>query len=272
MELSKDINIGGTFMRLSERPFTQKVNVGDDPIANNIFGLDVNYTKEAPWITKALDKLPLYQTKEPSSVSLTAEGAWLKPGHSKALNSVDGDGDKGGTVFLDDFEGSINSLDLRFSPVNWALASTPNTPLFPEATLINDLQYGKNRARTAWYRIESVLQNEADDNGIYTTRFFDRDIFRNRTPQNGVGNLGLQTFDIAFYPEERGPYNFDVEPTTTSAGIDIAAGGPMDGSLLEPQTRWGGIQRKLSTTNFEQANNLSKFFVCFYILSKIDYK
>ncbi len=264
-ELSKDINIGGTFMHLSERPFTQKVNVGDDPISNSIYGLDLNYSKEAPWLTKALDKLPLYQTKEPSNISLTAEGAWLKPGHSKALNSVDGDGDKGGTVFLDDFEGSINSLDLKFSPVNWALASTPNTPLFPEATLINNLDYGKNRAKLAWYRIEADLQNRSanpQDDGIYTTRFFETDIFKNRTSQNGVANLGLQTLDLAFYPSERGPYNFDIEPTATSAGIDIA--GQIDGSLNDPETRWGGIQRKISTTDFEQSNIE---FIEFWMLS-----
>lgn len=67
---SKDVYVGTTFMKLFERPFTQKVNLGEDPINNNIYGLDFGITKPAPWITRTLDKLPLYSTKDPSRWSL----------------------------------------------------------------------------------------------------------------------------------------------------------------------------------------------------------
>lgn len=62
-------------MHLRERPFTQKVNIGDDPIANTIMGLDVKYETNAPWLTKALDKLPIYSTKEIIHFYLCRNGA-----------------------------------------------------------------------------------------------------------------------------------------------------------------------------------------------------
>jgi cell surface protein SprA len=38
-------------------------------------------------------------------------------------------------IYIDDFEGTRNSIDLRFPFISWALASTPQgNGLFPEAT------------------------------------------------------------------------------------------------------------------------------------------
>ena len=43
-------------------------------------------------------------------------------------------------IYIDDFEGTTSSIDLRFPFVSWALASTPQgNGLFPEATLTNNL-------------------------------------------------------------------------------------------------------------------------------------
>ena len=37
-EVNDNLTVGGTFLNLFERPFTQKVNIGDDPINNKIYG------------------------------------------------------------------------------------------------------------------------------------------------------------------------------------------------------------------------------------------
>ena len=47
-QLNDQIILGGTYMHLWERPITQKVNMGDDPINNRIVGLDASYDAEAP--------------------------------------------------------------------------------------------------------------------------------------------------------------------------------------------------------------------------------
>jgi cell surface protein SprA len=47
-----------------------------------------NFTKDADWLTRLVDKLLLIQTKEPSKVNLTTEVAVIQPGHSKYINNL----------------------------------------------------------------------------------------------------------------------------------------------------------------------------------------
>jgi cell surface protein SprA len=54
--------------------------------------------------------------------------------------------------------------------------------------------------------------------------------------------------DVAYYPEERGPYNYDTYPSSYSAGVEP------DGTLADPESRWGGIMRRIETSDFETAN------------------
>lgn len=44
-DFSKDFQIGGTFMHLSEQPLTTKVNMGSEPLNNTIWGLNINWKK-----------------------------------------------------------------------------------------------------------------------------------------------------------------------------------------------------------------------------------
>ncbi|MCB0555968.1 MAG: cell surface protein SprA, partial [Phaeodactylibacter sp.] len=255
-EIDKNFNIGATYLQLFERPFTQKVNVGDDPINNKIFGLDLNLSREAPWLTRAVDAIPFISTKEASSINVTAEAAALKPGHARAINL--NTQDKGGVVYIDDFEGSGSAFDLRVPTNRWYLASTPqndeanNNPLFPESALINDLRNGANRALLNWYRIDPGARGSGDNNNPYTSQVPQVEVFPNLqiTPDQ-LPNI--QTLDLAYYPQERGPYNFDLPqgyPGYTS-GVDAS-----DGSvrLRDPRTRWGGIMRDLTTNDFQTAN------------------
>ncbi|NUO01501.1 MAG: cell surface protein SprA, partial [Saprospiraceae bacterium] len=160
-KINDNLNVGATFLQLFERPFTQKVNIGDDPIRNRIYGFDLNLSKEAPWLTKAVDKLPFFSTKATSNINFSAEAAYLQPGHSKAIN--ESKKDKSGVVYIDDFEGSTSSFDLRQPTNQWFLASVPqnddqnNNPLFPEANA-SSLAYGANRARMNWYRIDNIAR------------------------------------------------------------------------------------------------------------------
>jgi len=146
---SKDFNLGGTFMNLSEKPLTNKVNVGDDPINNSMLGLDGNYFTESGLLTRLVDALPGINTTETSTISLSGEFAKFIPGHSRAIKS------DGGTSYIDDFEGSQSKIDLR-AFISWNLASIPQgqPDLFPEGSFTNSLIGGFNRARFAWYIID----------------------------------------------------------------------------------------------------------------------
>lgn len=251
---NKDLQVGGTIMNLRERPLTQKVNIGDEPISNTQWGVDGSYRTDSRWLTKMLDKLPLYNTKETSTLTFNGELAELIPGHSKAVG-------KAGTSYIDDFEGAITPLDLK-NPGSWYLASTPlgqdEAGMFPEANYNDSLIYGYNRARLSWYYVDPLFQrkqsgitpSDIDQNDMsnnYVREIPQAEIFPNKSQPNGPQSITCM--NLAFYPDERGPYNFDVEPV---AGI--SAGISSNGSLNSPSTRWGGVMRKIETNDFEASN------------------
>ncbi len=252
-EVKKNLSIGGTFLQMKERPFTQKVNIGDDPINNRIFGLDVLYGGEAPWLTRLVDKLPGISTREMSTINLSAEGAFLKPGHSKAINVKKGEG---GTVYVDDFEGSASGFDLK-TPINrWRLASVPQgNSLFPEAsrpliTKADSLSLQANRALINWYRLDQSGGGVGRANDPYTYQVAPQELYPGRQNNPYAANNFLFTFDLSYYPNQRGPYNFDVPGGY--AGVSEGLTG--EGLLARPETRWGGIMRDLQTNDFQAAN------------------
>ena len=267
---SDRFNLGATYLHLFERPFTQKVNIGEDPINNRIFGLDITYSSEAPWITRMIDAIPLVETKAPSQIAFTAEAAYLKPGHSKAINQPgqeEGSKDKGGVVYVDDFEGSVSSIPLYTRVNSWVLASVPqndefnNNPHFPEGELSNSRLTGVNRAHLSWYRIDQVLQGASGNSGQspYTMQIDEQEIFPNLSYPNSFGRIFFQTFDLTYYPNRRGSYNFDLpQGTPYSAGLN------QDGTLKAPETRWGGIMTNLTTNDFQAAN---VEYIEFWVLS-----
>ena len=253
-EVDKDFNIGGTVMNLHEKPLTQKNNFGDEPTSNTIWGLDVNYSHEVPFITKLIDKLPGIDTKEPSKLSLTAEFAHFIPGMSSTGSS------EGSVSYIDDFEGAESNISL-VTPAMWYLASTPQDwrmpmPLFPETSPGTGLVYGYNRARLAWYRISNDFYfqtnrpgniNNEDLSKPYARRIYEQEVFPNKDRVAGQPTY-IYELNLAYYPEEKGPYNYDVDPTAYSAGITDS------GTLVNPASRWGGIMRKMDYTDFETQN------------------
>jgi cell surface protein SprA len=249
--INKDFSVGGTILNLTERPVTKKVNQGDEPVSNTIWGLDGNYRTEAPFLTRIIDKIPLIETKEMSTITAAGEFAYLVPGHSKAVG-------RNGNSYVDDFEGSQSAIDIR-SPFSWTLASTPQgQAIFPEASL-DSLQPGFNRAKLAWYNIDPLFLRQTsgltpsgisttDMSNHFTREVIETEVFPNKQPPTGQAT-NIATFDLAYYPSERGPYNYDVQ------GISgVSAGLAPDGKLNNPNTRWGGIMRSISTNDFEAAN------------------
>ncbi len=248
-EFSDNFNIGATYLRLFERPFTQKINVGNDPINNRVFGIDMEYSNEAPWLTSLVDKLPFYSTKEPSNINFAVEGAMLKPGHSDAINL--NSNDDSGVASIDDFEGAVSGFLIgSFNTNVWKLASTPITR--SEALDTEGRLSSVNRARLNWYSLD---QNQVAQSNAYTRLVQQKELFA-RDVNTGQGNLN--TFDLSYYPSERGPYNYDLPSvngigTIHSAGVE-ANDSQTDIELKNPETRWGGIMRNFRNTDFEASN------------------
>ncbi len=245
---SKKLSLGASMVRLGERPFFTKMNYGDDPIRNTMYGMDFNYRSELPKLTRILDKLPFYSSTTMSTINAYGEAAVLKPGHPPQI----GKGNEG-LIYVDDFEGTRNSIDLRFPFIAWSMASTPQGTFFPEASLNDNLEYNKNRAKLAWYNIEPILQDKTSPNNPLRRNFVElsdprvrpvsnQELFPQRTPE--LGQNQLVTFDLAYYPSDIGPYNFETDPNQLQA----------NGKFKNPRQRWGGIMRAIDQTDFETSN------------------
>src|SRR5690554_1494009 len=222
--VSDDINVGATVLNLTERPLTRKINIGDEPISNTVVGVDGSFRSEVPQISRAVDLLPFYSTKEKSTITVTGEAARLFPGNSRAIS-------KSGIAYIDDFEGSQTVIDIRSSNA-WYLASTPQgqDDLFPEGNLNDNLAYGYNRAHLSWYTIDPLffrndsrtpnhIRDSESQSNNFSREILETEVFPNKDPDPGLIN-NLPTLDLAFYPRERGPYNYETSGSAYSAGLN----------------------------------------------------
>ena len=235
-KLNKKLVLGATYLNFSERPFTSKSNYGQESVNNSIFGFNANYATEVPFFTRLVNKLPTMDTDVPSMFSFRGEIAYLKPGASKA-DQFNGEP----TIYIDDFEGSQNTIDMR-SANSWTLSSAP----YEIATTSTDLETGYKRAKLSWYSIDPVFYTSKPD-GIddtmlsnnRTRRIFIDEIFPNVDVAQGQQQV-INTLDLTYNPTERGAYNFN--PSANG------------NTLPNAQTNWGGIMRSINFTNFEQSN------------------
>jgi cell surface protein SprA len=250
---SDNFDIGGTILHLTERPYTQKVNFGEEPISNTIWGLNTSYRTQSQVLTNFIDKIPFLETKTPSQLSFFGEFANLIPGHSKAISSA-------GNSYIDDFEASEIPLDLK-SFNAWTIASIPQGQdlFFPEARLNNNLTSGFNRAKLAWYVIDPIFlrngsstpdnikKNPDLQSSHFVREIYENEIFPYRESPSGIPT-NITVLNLAYYPDEKGPYNYDTDPGPYSEGMNTG------GKLNDPASRWGGMMREVLTSDFETAN------------------
>ena len=241
-DFSRDFQVGGSVMHLGEQPLTNKVAMGSEPLNNTIWGLNVAWKKQSQWLTNLIDRIPFIHATAPSSINFTAEFAQLIAGKNT--------GAQGNASYIDDFENSKSVVDVS-QPQQWSISSTP--ALFPESRLSNDVRYGYNRALLAWYYIDPLFTRRSSSltpghikndlrqlSDPWVREVYMSDLYPNKSINYREAST-LSVLNLAFYPDERGPYNLD-------PGLD------RNGRLPNPTRRWGGMMRKLETSDFEAAN------------------
>ena len=239
--INDNFNIGATVLRLNERPGgISRFAIGDEPTRNTKYGFNINWQDESIFLTKLVDALPLVSTKEPSNITFSAEVAQLVPGTSNIVQGT-------GTSYIDDFENATTPINLGTWPA-WRLAATPRDR-FGDFT---GRELNFNRAKLAWYTIDNsifyrAIGNNRPDNiteddlrNHYVRLVLPQEIFTQRDRTLVTTNEPI--FDVAFFPEERGPYNFN--PMARASSDDHAE------FLLPSATQrenWGGISRAITT-------------------------
>ncbi|HSJ11979.1 MAG TPA: cell surface protein SprA, partial [Gillisia sp.] len=239
-QFNENFLVGGTFLNLKERPLTQKSSYGYEPVNNSIYGLNAIFNTEVPFLTRLVNKLPNIDTDVMSNFSVRGEFAYLQPGAPNVNNF-----DQKATTYIDDFEASQTTITLN-NPLGWELSSAPLG--FGGELANGDLATGYKRAKLAWYTIDPIFYSsrrpdgvsEADLSSYASRRVFLNEIFPNTDVIQGQPQV-IYTMDVAYFPGERGPYNFN----------PAAAGG---NTLPNPKENFGGMSRAINSTNFEQSN------------------
>ena len=244
-DFSKNFQMSGTLQHLSEQPLLTKVSMGDEPLNNTLWGINLNWKKESQWLTNVLDKIPFLHLTQPSQISFTGEFAQLIAGQAG--------GTQDNASYLDDFENTTSPIDVM-TPTSWILSSVPT--MFPENKDKTGLTSGFNRSQMAWYAIDPLFNRKGSTltpghiksdkeqlSNHYVRAIYMSELFPLKQQKTySTETSTVNAMNIAYYPNERGPYNFNV--------TDLQP----DGSLANPLRHWGGMMRKLDTNDFEQAN------------------
>lgn len=246
-DFSKNFQMCGTLQHLSEQALTTKVSMGSEPLKNTLWGVNLNWKKESQWLTNVLDKIPFLHLTQPSQISFTSEFAQLLAGEAG--------GTQDNASYIDDFENTKNGIDVM-TPTSWFISSVPSLNFKEDYNDKTGLTSGFHRSRLAWYCIDPLFTRRGSSltpghiksdlkqlSNHYVREVYVKELFplRQQNSYQGATNT-LSVLNLAYYPSEPGPYNFNVE--------DLQS----DGTLKNPQLNWGGMMRKLDTNDFEQAN------------------
>ena len=246
-DFTKNFQLSGTIQHLSEQALTTKVSLGSEPLKNTLWGINLNWRKESQWLTNVLDKIPFLHLTQPSQISFTGEFAQLIAGEAG--------GTQDNASYIDDFEGTKTTIDVM-TPTSWFISSVPSLNFKDDYSDKTGLSSGFHRSRLAWYTIDPLFTRRGSSltpghikgdlkqlSNHYVREVYTKELFplRDQSSYQGATNT-LNILNLAYYPSEPGPYNFNV--------TDLQA----DGTLQNPQHNWGGMMRKLDTNDFEQAN------------------
>ena len=246
-DFSKNFQMSGTLQHLSEQALTNKVAMGAEPLNNTLWGINLNWKKESQWLTNVLNKVPFLHVTQPSNISFTGEFAQLIAGEAG--------GTQDNASYIDDFEDTKGAIDVM-TPTSWVLSSVPSLNFKDDYNDKTGLSSGFHRSRMAWYTIDPLFTRRGSSltpghiksdlkqlSNHYVREVYVKELFplRDQSTYQGATNT-LSVLNLAYYPSEPGPYNFNV--------ADIQP----DGTLQNPQRNWGGMMRKLDTNDFEQAN------------------
>ncbi len=252
--VSRNLRIGGTFQDLRENTpgFTTRTAIGNEPVNNTIWGLDLNYKKTGTGLTRLLDAIPGVQTKEPSTLMVNAEFAQLIPGvNTKRVNN---------SSMIDDFEFARNINDLSRQANRWRLGSTPPefqsaNSSFSNPSITKGYEHHFRRAKMSVYSIDMTTYFTGGGAGIippamsaearrnrFTANFNIQDILVGRSMPTFAEQVPTSILDVSYFPSEPGMYNYNTDLTP-------------NGLLKDPTKNFGSIMRGITfDADFDNAN------------------
>ncbi len=226
-------NLGFTVMHFDQSLQVDRVRIGEEPVSNTMIGFDGQFNWESDWITQALDKLPLLDAKEPSSLAVRGEVAWILPDPNKKKSDIPEDNGES-VAYIDDFEGAQRYIPLGLTATQWVHSSPPiDTTIDSTAE-----QIARYRGKLFWWR-------------YFIPRTPVREVYPDR--QTVAASQNLSDLNINFIPDLRGIYNKNENYRDSAEMTRHPFQAPGVG---ERDKIWAGMQRLLSSfnTNFDSDN------------------
>ncbi len=221
-QINKTSYVGFTLLNLKQQTLNDKVRIGEEPTNNTIMGFDASSDIKTNFMTKLVNKLPGYNTKEESLLSLKGEVAFMIPDPNTKKSVIPSDNGES-VAYIDDFEGAKKLISLGLNPLSWIVSSIPKDSLIspwvinsPESDSLMNIR----RSKLEWYN----LINDVAVNDVYPNRQLGNSTNRTLTPL---------VFKIL--PKQPGMFTYE-----TQSAFDSLSGGP--------KKKWTGVFKYLNTS------------------------
>jgi len=222
-KITDKTGFGFTFVNLRQETLNDKVRIGEEPTNNSMVGIDFSTETKPKFLTKLVNLLPGYNTKEESSVSFKGELAYILPDPNTKKSPIPQDNNEA-VAYVDDMEGAKKIVSLGINYSYWSIGSQPVD------TVDNGLEVKRDymkRARMRWYN---------SYNGVSI-----KDVYPLRDVQPGQDRL--TPLVINYDPVSRGVYNPNVRRWDST----------------NKYTNWNGMMRYLNTTSTDLINENINF-------------
>lgn len=221
LQLNKTSYIGFTLINLKQQTLNDKIRIGEEPTNNTIIGFDASADIKMNFLTKLVNKIPGYNTKEESILNLKGEVAFMLPDPNTLKSRIPSDNGEA-VAYVDDFEGVKKIIPLGLNPLSWTLSSIPVDPLLVPVFSNDDMRdslMSRKRSKLQWYN----LLNNVPILEVYPNR----SIASNQ-------NQSLTPFVLDVKPEIVGPYNYINQTEFGNEGPNI--------------NKWSGVFKYLNTS------------------------
>ncbi len=228
-QFNKTSYLGFTLINLKQQTLNNKIRIGEEPTNNTIIGFDASTDIKTNFLTKLVNKIPGYNTKEESILNLKGEIAFMLPDPNTLKSIIPSDNGEA-VAYIDDFEGVKKVIPLGLNPLSWTLSSIPYDNVLVPGVLedaVRDSLMSRKRGRLNWYN----LLNNVPILEVYPNR---------SVASNQNQSLTPMVFDIK--PDSVGAYNY-------IKYSDFAAEGPAE-------NKWSGVFKYInsSQTNLVDEN------------------
>jgi len=231
---------GFTLLNLKQQTLNDKVRIGEEPTNNTILGFDASTDIKTGFLTRLINKIPGYNTKEESDLNLKGEVALMLPDPNTKKSIIPGDNGES-VAYIDDFEGAKKIIDFGLNPLAWTVSSIPkDSSIIRNGSDTATWQMSIRRCHFEWFNLV---------NNVPVT-----EVYPNRQVGSSSNNT-LTPLALNIRPYIPGMYSY----------IDSNSFVTLDGT--DSRKKWTGIFKYLNTS---QTNLLDENMGFIEIWMKID--